>query len=299
MGYACQCNCIHCSAVKMPENTRERLSSADLKRAVEETISLGAIHFNITGGEPLLYKETLEIVEFAGKVKKSIVSIATNGILLDYPAARKLQKSGLDLVQVSIDDSIEEENDKKRGFKGAFSAALNAIANARRANLLVFISAVATNENLLNEGMDRLYALARKHNAILHINTPCTVGRWGENIYSLKKEAQDKLNLLLKLPGVRQNTEASYFTRGCKAGFEKIYITAYGDILPCQFIHISFGNIGEGSIVDALGKMQDIPYFNGKFSECLASENHEFISKYLLPLRKKTTGPYRYEKDIR
>ncbi len=30
---------------------------------------------------------------------------------------------------------------------------------------------------------------------------------------------------------------------GCPAGMEKIYITPYGDVIPCPFIHIGFGNI--------------------------------------------------------
>ncbi len=295
LGYDCQCSCIHCSAGKLINKARSRLSLDDLIRTIDESIRLGVIHFNITGGEPLLYTECFDLLAYISAHKSSILSLATNGILLDLNTTAKLKKVGLDVVQISLDSDNEEIHDRERGFRGVYRKALEGINNARKSGLIVFISAVFTNENLLNGEIIRLASIAKESDAILHLNSACSAGRWGEKYFYLNNEAREKLGFLLKMPHVRINTEAAYFSMGCKAGSEKIYITAYGDVLPCPFIQLSFGNIKKNSLEQIWKEMRALPYLNGSYKECLTSQNREFISKYIEPLSKTGQMPYPYE----
>jgi len=42
---------------------------------------------------------------------------------------------------------------------------------------------------------------------------------------------------------------------GCTAGHKMIYIDSFGEVSPCVFIPMSFGNIRESSIVDIYDEM--------------------------------------------
>lgn len=295
LGYDCQYACIHCSATKLMNKEREPLDFDRLVKAVDESVDLGAIHFNITGGEPLLYKKSFDLMAYISKYKSSIISLATNGILLSLDVANRLKGVGLDVVQISLDSDNEERHDRQRGFQGAYRKVIEGIENAKKSGLLVFCSAIVTNENLLNGEIDKLALKVKELGVILHLNNACSVGKWeGEHFY-LSVEAKARLNVLLKLPYVRENTEAGYFSKGCKAAKEKIYISAYGDVLPCPFIQISFGNLKNVSLEKIWQSMREAPCFNDVSFECRASQNQKFISQYLNPLRESDQMPYLYE----
>jgi len=295
LGYDCQCVCVHCSAAKLKNKERKPVDLGCLKKTVDESVKLGAIHFNITGGEPLLYEESFDLIEYISKYKSSIISLATNGILLTLDMADRLKSVGVDVVQISLDSDIEEIHDQQRGFKGAYQKVIQGVENAKKSGLLVFLSAVVTRENLLNGGIDGLALMAKELGVILHLNSACSVGKWEGEYFYLNAEAKAKLNSILKLPYVRENTEAGYFNKGCKAAKEKIYISAYGDVLPCPFIQFSFGNIKDESLKDIWHKMRKAPCFSVASRECLASQSHEFISQYLKPLNELKQSPYPYE----
>lgn len=295
IGYDCQCSCVQCSAVKLADATRSRLNFHEFAKIINEAVDLGAIHFSITGGEPLLYKESFDLISYISKNKKGIISLSTNGILLTIDIAKKLRKDGLDVVLISLDSCSEKKHDQNRGFSGAYQKVIDGVLNATNSGLIVFLSTVVTNDNLLNGEIIKLASIAKDLKATLHLNLASSVGKWGGKFFYLSNEARAKLDFLLKLPHVRQNTEAGYFSKGCKAGTEKIYITAYGDVLPCPLIQISFGNLRQESLAKILDKMRKIYYFNNSSKECLASQNYEFISQYLNPLSEVKQMPYPYE----
>lgn len=295
LGYDCQCCCTHCSAAKLMNKERKKLVFDELVKAVNEAMKLGAIHFNITGGEPLLYEDTFDLMQYISRCKPSILSIATNGLLLDLNCAKNLRKVGVDVVQVSLDSPVERTHDQQRGFKGAYQKALEAVENAKNAGIVVFISTVATSKNLLNGEIVKLAHIAKKLNVILHLNLGCAVGNWSEGLFYLNPLVKKELGSLLRLHFVRQNTDAGYFGSGCKAGREKIYLTAYGDVLPCQFIQTHFGNIKNEPLAQIWKRMIQVPYFNNFSKECLASQNTEFISAYLKPLQKIQQLPSAFE----
>ena len=86
----------------------------------------------ITGGEPLLYPNFIEVVE-AAKSRRLTVHLQTNGTLLGK-VADFLVESGVDAVTVSV-DGPPSIHDQIRGRKGTFqqlAAGVEALVEARR-----------------------------------------------------------------------------------------------------------------------------------------------------------------------
>jgi radical SAM protein with 4Fe4S-binding SPASM domain len=88
-----------------------------------------------SGGEPLVRKDLPELAAYA--VEKGMRAvISTNGTLISPEKARILKDIGLSYVGISI-DGMEQINDRFRGVKGAYQAALDGIRNCKAAGIKV------------------------------------------------------------------------------------------------------------------------------------------------------------------
>ncbi len=74
--------------------------------------------------------------------------------------------------------------------------------------------------------------------------------------------------------------EANFVQRGCGAVKEILYLTPYGDVLACPFLHFSLGNIFEESLEIIRDRALKNPYFDHYHHLCLPAEDREFIKKY-------------------
>ena len=60
-----------------------------------------------------------------------------------------------------------------------------------------------------------------------------------------------------------------------------LYITPFGDVLACPFLHISPGNIFKEPIETIRQRALKNPYFRDYHQKCLVSTDEEFIGSYL------------------
>lgn len=88
-----------------------------------------------------------------------------------------------------------------------------------------------------------------------------------------------KLNA--KSPYIRTDFDANFVSWGCGALKEILYLTPYGDVLPCPFMHISFGNAKDEPIDVIRGRGLENEFFEGYHKKCLVAEDRDFIEKYL------------------
>jgi len=103
---ACNFRCVYC----VPEDglppsspTQDHLTKDELVRFLSVASSLGIKHVRLTGGEPLLRADLVDIV--VGLKTQAMVedlSITTNGSFL-LPRLESLKKAGLDRVNISLD----------------------------------------------------------------------------------------------------------------------------------------------------------------------------------------------------
>lgn len=107
----CNFRCKYC----MPENGVENLghdkilSFESIERIVRAAVSLGIHKFRLTGGEPLVRKGIVGLVEKLAKIEGvEDLAMTTNGALLkDY--ASDLKKAGLSRLNISMDTFYEEK----------------------------------------------------------------------------------------------------------------------------------------------------------------------------------------------
>ena len=80
---------------------------------------------------------------------------------------------------------------------------------------------------------------------------------------------------------------------GCMAGSRWIHISPAGDIIPCSYTPLTFGNIRNESLSDIYKKIRKHPEYK-KNTKCLIQDK-EFRNKYIYPIPKDASLPYPIE----
>lgn len=139
----CNLRCVYC----MPEEEQQFLPKTMLLTTQQwETIckaaaEIGICKIRITGGEPLLREDIVELVEHIANIKgiKRVV-MTTNGVLLAQKA-KALQKAGLQGVNISL-DTLDKEQYKALTKRDALSDVQKSIAVCQEIGLQVKINCV-------------------------------------------------------------------------------------------------------------------------------------------------------------
>ncbi|MCA9687422.1 MAG: LON peptidase substrate-binding domain-containing protein, partial [Myxococcales bacterium] len=95
------------------------LSVDDCDRLFAELASLGSFRLGLTGGEPLLRKDLLEILD-AATDRGLHPCLTTNALLIDETMARELGRRDLVWLNVSLEGATARSNDRVRGL-GTFT----------------------------------------------------------------------------------------------------------------------------------------------------------------------------------
>ncbi|NQT94796.1 MAG: radical SAM protein [Lentisphaerae bacterium] len=280
--FACNLKCEHCFATSLNQPGRRRMEPADYARVAGEAMALGAVNFSFQGGEPLMH-DGLDAIVAACRPNRNLVSVTTNGTLLDDAAMARLKRIGADILTVSLDSSIPEEHDRFRGKEGTFDKAMDGIRRAMRSGFAVNLGTVVTHQSLRSAGITGLVRTAREMKLILYLILPVPAGRWTENeAMMLTGEDLEYIDELTRsTPYVRTDFQANLGPRGCGAVKEILYLTPYGDVLACPFLHIALGNIFDGSLRDIRDRALQNPYFDHYHQKCLVSTDEEFIARHL------------------
>ncbi len=137
-GTLCNLTCTHCFISCSPTNDAHWMMSLDeVRRHLADAERLGVKEYYLTGGEPFMNHEILEIVE--ALLAKGPVSILTNGLLIRPETAARLKALSdasaysLDL-RVSLDGCDAPSNDAIRGA-GTFERALAGVRALAEAGL--------------------------------------------------------------------------------------------------------------------------------------------------------------------
>ncbi|MCL2220346.1 MAG: radical SAM protein [Chitinispirillia bacterium] len=278
MDYACNMKCSHCSAVTLVQTQAKQLTLDDYSRLADQLCKEGCLIFHFTGGEPLLRKDLEDIIR-TFKPKRCGISIQSNGILASRVRLELLRKAGADIFCVSIDSGIPEEHDTFRNYPGAFNLAIEALDNARDLGYQTMISTCLSHANIDSEGFLKAVALAEERGIWHSINLAVPAGNWREcNEFMLTDDDQHKWREFVRRhPLCHIDLQHNWKAVGCGTVKEKLYLTAYGDIMPCPFIQVSLGSLREESIKTIRKRAMLYPKFAKYWPQCLAAEDREFI----------------------
>lgn len=140
--FECNMACRHCYTYERVAGDRRRIGKEALLSMMDECRSLGAEIFYLTGGEPMLREDLLDLIE--GATRRSRAILFTNGTLVTPERANRLARFRERLVvQVSLEGPDEESNALLRG-KGSFARAMEGIRNLLREGVRVGVSSTPT-----------------------------------------------------------------------------------------------------------------------------------------------------------
>jgi MoaA/NifB/PqqE/SkfB family radical SAM enzyme len=105
----CNLSCKYCNEY---DKVSEPVPTEVLLRRIDRLAALGTTAITFSGGEPLLHPD-LEKVIARVRRRGMIAGLITNGYLLTVERIRKLNESGLDHLQISIDNVTPDDVSKK------------------------------------------------------------------------------------------------------------------------------------------------------------------------------------------
>lgn len=306
--YKCQCNCRHCSAGRHLRNDLSELSTIEAKALIDQSQNLGVSIITFTGGEPLLRDDIYELISYVDK-RKAITILFTNGLLLSEENIEKLVNAGLYSLFVSIDSPIPEEHDQLRGMAGLFESAILGIKRMQSKGGFVGISSYATRSATQKGMYKKLYSLARElgvENLILFDGVPTgnTLNDTSEMLTPEQHEEIRKFSSYIfkhqRVPQLNsqswQNSIEGYLGGiGCLAVNLQYYVSAYGEVSPCDFTPLSFGNVRNKSIKEIWNKMVHHPAYNHRSTFC-RMQHPDFRRFYIDPIPPNSKLPYDIEK---
>lgn len=123
--YRCNLNCIHCYC-KGCEDKNKELTARDWKRNLTEIHKEGCLWLSITGGDPLVRDDFLEIYSFA-KRKGFMITIFTNGHGFTKEIIDYLAKSPPFSIEITLNGITKDTYEAITQIPGSFSKVMEAI----------------------------------------------------------------------------------------------------------------------------------------------------------------------------
>jgi len=128
----CDFRCVYCMSEKMTFLPRDQvLTLEEIGRIAHVFTELGVEKIRLTGGEPLVRRGVLELVDYIGSLGLRDFAMTTNGSQLPH-MAKALKAAGLKRLNVSL-DSLDAEKFRRITRIGDINKVLEGIDAAREA----------------------------------------------------------------------------------------------------------------------------------------------------------------------
>lgn len=152
---ACNLNCRHCWIDPVFEKkTKHYVPLAIVKKNIDEGIELGLTSVKLTGGEPFLHPDILDIISYISK-KNLLLRVETNGTLIGLLEAKALKKANAS-VSISLDGPTPEIHEYIRRVKGSYSRTIQGLNYLKeyQVSVQVIMSLFRQNSDKIQEMLD-------------------------------------------------------------------------------------------------------------------------------------------------
>ncbi|MCJ0922240.1 radical SAM protein [Mammaliicoccus sciuri] len=271
----CNLHCPHCFSL----NNNEYMSLETFKKVVDDLYENDVISIYITGGEPFLHPNIIEMISYI-KRYNFYLTIHTNAIKIDDEIMREVSKllDENDVIQVSIDGAKNETNKKMRTMtEKDFITLKSNCTNMSNLGINIKINTTVTNHNILELidiydlsiaigakaiSYSSLFDLGKINSFVKSPKIKDTI----ENFEDLIKYAH-KLNFPVQIVQdplavscgnkdivnyiIEKKGEEFLPYYECPAGTTAIEINFDGEVYSCPFLRIndfSAGNINKNSL---------------------------------------------------
>ncbi len=288
--YKCNFSCRHCYETNFIRTNEAPLTLEEKKKYISDCLKAGALTFDFVSGESSLDPHLPELIK-ACQPKSTYITLASNGYGFTEKNIRLLLKMGVDKINVSIDSWDHEIHDDLRRQKGSYKSAFNTINLCRKVGMGFSITIFIYKNFTKSDDFNSLVNYAIKHRVRTGFKTAIPLGALEGDIDSLiTQEDRNVLHTLHRKYPFLQRTCVGSKKSTCPAFHGLITITGYGDVLPCNAAHFTFGNLRRNDLQTIINRGRKVKYFNESYIGCPPSDDEQFIASYL----SKTfdTDPY-------
>lgn len=253
MTKACDYRCQHCyQRMDGGPDVEEEL----LIRTARVVRDRGVAMFDIEGGEPFLrFDRLLRLVQSLDA--RTEIWINSTGAHATPDMLDALKAAGVAGVMVSVHSPDAATHDAFTGVPGSFETACGLVRQWRARGRVAALNSVLSEAEIRGGGLTRLMDLARSLDCdYVQLIHPKPAGKWLGRTADMQTD--DDVIRLIREEHVRFNSRArhgypslaaqvfeeSADVLGCTAGaVDRFYVNANGEVQPCEFLNLSFGNI--------------------------------------------------------
>jgi MoaA/NifB/PqqE/SkfB family radical SAM enzyme len=293
---ACSYKCKHCYQSLAP---MDDLSEEQLLQTAVELRKAGVCAFAIEGGEPLLkFSRLLKLCEV---LKDSELWINSTGFSYTSDMLRELKDAGVLGIMTSIHSVVPAEHDEFTGVKGAYDLACRFIKECKKHGLCTGLNTTLEEDAVINGEIQNIMELAKSLNCdFVQLIQAKPSGKW------LGRPADaEKLKSSIEIAKAQHVLYNSYRKKdypvlsaqvfeeqesmlGCTAGgIDRFYVNANGEVQPCEFLNISFGNINNEPFEEIFKRMRFYFKIPGIDWPCCSKADQ--IAEYIAANNLKTT----------
>jgi len=299
----CNLECAHCRAAATNGPYEGELDTDQAFKVIDQIAEVGTPIIILTGGEPLMRDDIFEIAYYGTKKGLRMV-MAPNGTLINGSNAKKIARSGIKRISISLDGDDKKSHDKFRGVPGAFNAAIDGIKAIKEAVVEFQINTTVTKANF--NKLEKIQNLAIKLGAIAHhifLLVPTGRGKYIIDQEISAEEYEKALNWLyersklvplqikatcaphyyriLRQRAKKEDIKVTFkthgldaVTRGCLGGTSFCFISHTGIVQPCGFLDINCGDVTKTSFrkiwdnCETFLNLRDYDKLGGKCGKC-------------------------------
>jgi radical SAM protein with 4Fe4S-binding SPASM domain len=290
--YRCNLACEHCyldaggTPLVATENFADRseLSTAECFKVIDDIAAFAPECVTIlTGGEPLLRRDILDIVRRASERGLWVV-VGTNGVRVSENVAARLSEAGARGLSLSLDALDPDRHDRFRNVRGAWRNTVDGAAILSRAGLPFIVQTTAGSHNLgeleaiADFAHDRLAAkvwnlyflVPTGRGQFVSDITPAQYDDVLASLYRIQRKYDRRMLVNAKcaphyiktalehaVPAADGSAEAAPAIRtysggagGCPAGTHYMGIRPNGDVTPCPYLPAFAGTLRKSSLAD-------------------------------------------------
>lgn len=272
---ACAFECEHCYQRMDKGSDMELDLLVDTAKQLQE---MGVCFFNIEGGEPFLRFERLKAVCDVIDERSEIWINATGYGMTE----EKLRQIKPYAVMFSLHSTKPSDLNRFMGREYAWEALMNGIEICKACGVPFAFNTCLMEEAFSDGGFEAVMEFAKEQGACLvQVIKPKPAGAWLSDSASMfSREGMEQaigkvhdfnLKSAYKAypPVSAQIVEELPEVFGCTAGgTDRFYINAKGDVQPCEFLNLSFGNIATEDFQLIYERMRDCFRYPGTCMLC-------------------------------
>jgi MoaA/NifB/PqqE/SkfB family radical SAM enzyme len=266
MTKACDYKCAHCY---QRQDGGPDVDEAMLIRTAVAVRDCGVAMFDIEGGEPFMrFDRLLRLVSALDA--RTEIWVNSTGAHAESRMLDEMKKAGVFGIMVSVHSSDAAAHDAFTGVPGSFDTACRIVRDWRARGLVAALNSVLSEADINSGGLARLMELARELDCdYVQLIHPKPAGKWLGRTEAMQTE--HAVIDLIRREHIRFNSrsmhaypalaaqafEEAEHVLGCTAGaVDRFYVNATGEVQPCEFLNLSFGNVHDEPFETILGRMR-------------------------------------------